>query len=43
MEPMVALLYNVVITISSFSFSSFPCCLFFMDFPFVQNRTYIEI
>jgi hypothetical protein len=33
MESLVALLFNVVITISSFLFSSSPCCLFFMDSP----------
>jgi hypothetical protein len=33
MESLVALLFNVVITISSFLFSSSLCCLFFMDFP----------
>jgi hypothetical protein len=43
MESLVALLFNVVITISSFLFSSSPCCLFFMDFPSVENRTYIWI
>jgi hypothetical protein len=43
MESLVALLFNVVITISSFLFSSSPCCIFFMDFPSVHNRIYIEI
>jgi hypothetical protein len=43
MESLVALLFNVVITISSFLFSSSPCCLFFMDFPSGQNRKFIEI
>jgi hypothetical protein len=33
MESLVALLFNVVITIPSFLFSSSPCYLFFMDFP----------
>jgi hypothetical protein len=40
---LVALLFNAIITISSFLFPSSPCCLFFIDFPSVQNRTYIEI
>jgi hypothetical protein len=33
MESLVTLLFNVVITISSFLFSSSPCCHFFMDSP----------
>jgi hypothetical protein len=40
MESLVALLFNVVITISSLLFSSSPYCLFFMDSPLCpeQNR-----
>jgi hypothetical protein len=38
MESLVALLFNVVITISSFLFSSCPCCLFFMDFPLCTEQ-----
>jgi hypothetical protein len=38
MESMVALLFNVVITISSFLFSSSICCLFFMDFPLYPEQ-----
>jgi hypothetical protein len=42
-ESLVALLFNVVITISSFLFLTFPCYLFFIDFPSVQNGTYFKI
>jgi hypothetical protein len=38
MESLVALLFNVVITISSFLFSSSPYCLFFMDFPLCPEQ-----
>jgi hypothetical protein len=38
MEPLVALLFNVVITISSFLFSSSPYCLFFMDSPLCPEQ-----
>jgi hypothetical protein len=38
MESLVALLFNVVITISSFLFSSSPCCHFFMDFPLCPEQ-----
>jgi hypothetical protein len=38
MESLVALIFNVVITISSFLFSSSPCCLFFMDFPLCTEQ-----
>jgi hypothetical protein len=38
MESLFALLFNVVITISSFLFSSSPSCLFFMDFPLSRTK-----
>jgi hypothetical protein len=44
MESLVALLFNVVITISSFLFSSSPCFLFFMDFPlYLEQNIYRNI
>jgi hypothetical protein len=38
MESLVTLLFNVVITISSFLFTSSPYCLFFMDFPLCPEQ-----
>jgi hypothetical protein len=38
MESLVALLFNVVITISSFLFSSSPCYIFFMGFPLCTEQ-----
>jgi hypothetical protein len=38
MESLVALLFNVVITISSFLFSLSPYYLFFMDFPLCTEQ-----
>jgi hypothetical protein len=38
MESLVDLLFNVVITLSSFLFSSSPCCLFFHGFPICPEQ-----
>jgi hypothetical protein len=38
MKSLITLLFNVVITISYFLFSSSPYCLFFMDFPLCPEQ-----
>jgi hypothetical protein len=38
MESLVDLLFNVVITLSSFLFSSSPCCVFFHGFPICPEQ-----